>query len=44
MSLMVAHVGEANIKTNTITEELAELSPKIADSLGLGIRTLQLKT
>lgn len=41
VSLMVAHVGEANIKTNTITEELAKLSPKIADSLGLGIRALQ---
>jgi methyl-accepting chemotaxis protein len=41
VSLMVAHVGEANIKTNAIVEELAELSPKIADTVSVGIRALQ---
>jgi methyl-accepting chemotaxis protein len=41
VSLMVAHVGEANIKTNSIVEELAELSPKIAETVGVGIRSLQ---
>jgi methyl-accepting chemotaxis protein len=41
VSLMVAHVGEANIKTNAIVEELAEISPKIADTVGIGIRSLQ---
>jgi methyl-accepting chemotaxis protein len=41
VSLMVAHVGEANIKTNSIVIELADLSPKIAETVGVGIRSLQ---
>jgi methyl-accepting chemotaxis protein len=41
MSFMVAHVGEANIKTNAIVEELAEISPKIAETVAIGIRSLQ---
>jgi methyl-accepting chemotaxis protein len=41
VSLMVAHVGEANIKTNAIVEELAEISPKINDTVAIGIRSLQ---
>jgi methyl-accepting chemotaxis protein len=41
VSLMVAHVGESNIKTNTIVEELADISPKIADTVSICIRSLQ---
>jgi len=41
VSLMVAHVGESNIKTNTIIEELADISPKIADTVSTCIRSLQ---
>jgi methyl-accepting chemotaxis protein len=41
VSLMVAHVGEANIKTNAIVEELAGISPKIAETVAIGIRSLQ---
>jgi methyl-accepting chemotaxis protein len=41
VSLMVAHVGESNIKTNTIVEELADISPKIADTVSVCIRSLQ---
>jgi len=41
VSLMVEHVGQANIETNDIVERLAELSPKITDAVSLGIRSLQ---
>ena len=41
VSLMVAHVGESNIKTNAIVEELADISPKIADTVSVCIRSLQ---
>jgi methyl-accepting chemotaxis protein len=41
VSLMVAHVGESNIKTNAIVEELAEISPKIVGTVAIGIRSLQ---
>lgn len=41
VSNMVSHVGESNIKTNAIVEELAEISPKIADTVAIGIRSLQ---
>jgi methyl-accepting chemotaxis protein len=41
VSLMVAHVGESNIKTNIIVEELADISPKIADTVSICIRSLQ---
>jgi methyl-accepting chemotaxis protein len=41
VSLMVENVGAANIKANVIVEELAELSPKITDTVALGIRSLQ---
>jgi len=41
VSLMVAHVGESNIKTNTIVGELSDISPKIADTVSICIRSLQ---
>jgi methyl-accepting chemotaxis protein len=41
MSMMVENVGESNIKTNAIIEELAGLSPKIAEVVAIGIRSLQ---
>jgi methyl-accepting chemotaxis protein len=41
VSLMVAHVGESNIKTNAIVEELAEISPKIVGTVAVGVRSLQ---
>jgi methyl-accepting chemotaxis protein len=41
VSLMVAHVGESNIKTNAIVEELTEISPKIVGTVAIGIRSLQ---
>jgi methyl-accepting chemotaxis protein len=41
VSLMVAHVGESNIKTNAIVEELADISPKIAETVSTCIRSLQ---
>jgi methyl-accepting chemotaxis protein len=41
VSLMVAHVGESNIKTNAIVEELAEISPKIVGAVAVGVRSLQ---
>jgi methyl-accepting chemotaxis protein len=41
VSLMVAHVGESNTKTNTIVEKLADISPKIADTVSTCIRSLQ---
>jgi len=41
VSLMVAHVGESNIKTNAIVEELANISPRIADTVSICIRSLQ---
>jgi methyl-accepting chemotaxis protein len=41
VSLMVAHVDEANIKTNAIVEKLADISPKIADTVAIGVRSLQ---
>ncbi|NQZ90456.1 MAG: chemotaxis protein [Colwellia sp.] len=41
VTLMVAHVGESNIKTNAIVEELANISPRIADTVSICIRSLQ---
>jgi len=41
VSLMVEHVGQANIETNDIVERLAKLSPKITEAVSLGIRSLQ---
>jgi len=41
VSVMVEHVGQANIETNAIVEKLAALSPKITDAVSLGIRSLQ---
>ncbi|MBA6234105.1 MULTISPECIES: methyl-accepting chemotaxis protein [unclassified Colwellia] len=41
VSMMVEHMGESNIKTNAIIEELAGLSPKIAETVAIGIRSLQ---
>jgi methyl-accepting chemotaxis protein len=34
-------MGESNIKTIAIIEELAGLSPKIAETVAIGIRSLQ---
>ncbi|WP_170246361.1 methyl-accepting chemotaxis protein [Colwellia hornerae] len=41
VSVMVEHVGESNLQTNVIVEELAGLSPKIAETVAMGIRALQ---
>jgi methyl-accepting chemotaxis protein len=41
VSLMVEHVGESSSQTNAIVEELAGLSPKIAETVATGIRSLQ---
>jgi methyl-accepting chemotaxis protein len=41
VSTMVEHVGESNSKTNAIIKELAGLSPKIAETVAIGIRSLQ---
>jgi len=41
VTLMVEHVGEANINTNEVVEELADLYPKISDAVALGVRSLQ---
>lgn len=41
VSTMVEHVGESNSKTNAIIKELAGLSPKIAETVAIGVRSLQ---
>jgi methyl-accepting chemotaxis protein len=41
VTLMVEHVGETNIKTNEIVEELSSISPQITHAVALGVRSLQ---
>jgi methyl-accepting chemotaxis protein len=41
VSEMVEHVGEVNVKTNIVVEELTLLSPKINETVEIGIRSLQ---
>jgi len=41
VSEMVEHVGDVNNKTKTVVEELTLLSPKINETVEIGIRSLQ---
>jgi methyl-accepting chemotaxis protein len=41
VSEMVEHVGDVNNKTTTVVEELTLLSPKINETVEVGIRSLQ---
>lgn len=41
MTVMMNHVEQVNIQTNTSIEELAVIAPKITDAVCLGVRSLQ---
>ncbi len=41
MTLMMSHVEQVNMQTNTSVEELAIIAPKITDAVSLGVRSLQ---
>jgi methyl-accepting chemotaxis protein len=41
VSIMMEHVQEMNIKSNEVVEDLAGLSPKIIEAVGVAIRSLQ---
>ncbi len=41
MTVMMTHVEQVNMQTNTSVEELAFIAPKITDAVSLGVRSLQ---
>ena len=41
VGLMVEHVGNVNRETNCVVEGLATLAPQIADTVAVGVRSLQ---